>query len=100
MSDDTQTEQRLADWNARLSTALGVPPADIDAILGLAGVVAHGVVRPAAPLSTFLVGYAAGLMVERGLTPDEALSRASAVAEELATQEPSAQEAGAQEPGA
>lgn len=39
---------------------------DIDQVLSLAGVVAHGIVRPAAPLSTFVAGYAAGLAVGRG----------------------------------
>ena len=32
-----------------------------DTILGLAGEAAHGVERPAAPITTFLAGYAAGL---------------------------------------
>ena len=34
---------------------------EIEAILELARDAAHGVERPAAPLTTFLVGYAAGL---------------------------------------
>ncbi|MBC7517383.1 MAG: hypothetical protein H7248_00610 [Microbacteriaceae bacterium] len=51
----------LADWSARLSAELGLDiSVDIDAILSLAGVAAHTVIRPAAPLTTFLVGYAAG----------------------------------------
>ena len=52
----------LADWVDELCAALGLeqPPADIDTVLALAGRVAHGVVRPAAPLATFLAGYAAG----------------------------------------
>lgn len=33
---------------------------DVDAILGLAGDAAHAIVRPAAPLTTFIVGFAAG----------------------------------------
>ena len=53
----------LREWTARLVEALDLDPAvvDIDEILALAGEAAHGVVRPAAPLTTFLVGYAAGL---------------------------------------
>jgi hypothetical protein len=61
MSDD-DVEAALAAWWTTLSEALGLPdvPADRDAILGLAGVAAHNVVRPAAPITTFLAGYAAG----------------------------------------
>ncbi|WP_219812846.1 DUF6457 domain-containing protein [Rathayibacter sp. AY2B3] len=57
------TEEVLAGWWADLSSALGLAevPADPDALLALAGRAAHGVVRPAAPLTTFLAGYAAGL---------------------------------------
>jgi hypothetical protein len=61
VSDDV--EVALAAWWATLCEALGlddVPPVR-DAILGLAGVAAHNVVRPAAPVTTFLAGYAAGL---------------------------------------
>ena len=51
----------LADWSAQLSAALGLSiSVDIDDMLALAGVAAHTVIRPAAPLTTFLVGYAAG----------------------------------------
>lgn len=52
----------LADWTRRLTEALGVPDLDPDIalILDLARDAAHGVARPAAPLTTFLVGYAAG----------------------------------------
>jgi hypothetical protein len=60
-------------WWARLTEALGLAevPADRDAILGLAGVAAHAVVRPAAPLTTFLAGYAAGL---RGGSAEDVLA--------------------------
>lgn len=58
MTDDAA----LAEWTRLLADELGIDPAliDIDAVLALAGTVAHAVVRPAAPLSTFLAGYAAG----------------------------------------
>ncbi|MCK9930926.1 DUF6457 domain-containing protein [Frankia sp. Mgl5] len=58
--------QRLGDvldeWVSRASTALGLEPGSVDAtlILDLARDVAHGVTRPAAPLTGFLVGLAAG----------------------------------------
>ncbi len=52
----------LTTWNEQLCDALGVDPeVEIDAILDLARDAAHQVERPAAPLTTFLVGYAAGL---------------------------------------
>ncbi len=49
-------------WVRELAEALGVDPssADIDALLAIARDAAHGVARPAAPLTTFLVGLAAG----------------------------------------
>jgi len=50
-------------WIADIAAALGVDPdvVDIPALLNLARDVAHGVERKAAPLSTFVVGYAAGV---------------------------------------
>jgi hypothetical protein len=56
----------LTDWCAAAAAELGltgheIAESDIDAILGLAGVAAHNVLRPAAPLTTFLAGYAVGL---------------------------------------
>ena len=52
----------LPSWVAQVSAELGVDPAlvDIAAVLDLARDAAHGVARPAAPLTTFLVGLAAG----------------------------------------
>ena len=49
-------------WIDEVCAALDVPrdAVDVDAVLGLAGRVAHRVARPMAPLSTFLVGYALG----------------------------------------
>ncbi|RKS69162.1 hypothetical protein CLV35_3336 [Motilibacter peucedani] len=55
----------LDEWTAQVAEALGLPPelAGLDArqlVLDLARDVAHGVARPAAPLTTFLAGVAAG----------------------------------------
>jgi Domain of unknown function (DUF6457) len=49
-------------WLAEAAAAVGVDAGvmDVNALLGLARDVAHGVERKQAPLSTFLVGYAAG----------------------------------------
>jgi hypothetical protein len=53
----------LTAWNEQLCAALGLDLDDfeMDVILDLARDAAHEVERPAAPLTTFLVGYAAGL---------------------------------------
>lgn len=61
----------LDSWVHTVLAELDLPadsPVDIGAILDLARVAAHGVARPAAPLTTFIAGYAAGL---RGGTPDD-----------------------------
>jgi hypothetical protein len=58
---------------------------DIKQVLALAGVAAHSIVRPAAPLTTFVAGYAAGLQVAgAGAEPRQAASAAMEVARVLA----------------
>ena len=61
--DETTTLAALTDWSDRLSAALGIEgvEVDIDAVLALAGTAAHAIMRPAAPLTTYLVGYAVGV---------------------------------------
>jgi hypothetical protein len=60
-------------------------PVDLEAVLGLAGVAAHSVIRPAAPVTTFIVGYAAGLAAATGqAAPAVAMRAASRVADEVA----------------
>jgi len=51
----------LEEWIAALSSALGVDVSDVnvDELLDTAADAARGVVRPAAPVSLFLVGLAA-----------------------------------------
>jgi hypothetical protein len=53
----------LEEWFAALTDHLGVELSDevIAPVLDLARDAAHNVLRPAAPLSTFVAGYAAGL---------------------------------------
>jgi hypothetical protein len=71
----------LESWLRALSAELGVPyDADTSALLDVARDAAHNVARPAAPLTTFLVGYAAGL---RGGGP-EAVRAAGEAASALA----------------
>ncbi|CAD6007945.1 DUF6457 domain-containing protein [Agreia sp. COWG] len=94
MSDDEkQGEERsehdvtLAEWSEALANELGLAglDVDVDAILSLAGTAAHAVVRPAAPLTTFLVGYAAGRAAALGeTTAAAATERASNAAAALA----------------
>lgn len=57
-----------------------MPVPDLDLVLGLAGQAAHGVVRPAAPVAAYLVGYATG---STGTTPEQAADTARAVIREL-----------------
>ncbi|MEA5454168.1 NTP transferase domain-containing protein [Sinomonas sp. JGH33] len=64
----------LRAWNDELGAALELEglEVDIDAVLGLAGVAAHAIVRPAAPLTTFLAAYAAGYAAGSGQTTAKA----------------------------
>ncbi len=74
------TDDVLAAWTAELAEALGFPEdftLDRDVVLDLARDAAHGVARPAAPLTTFLVGYAAGL---RGGSPADVQAAAATAA--------------------
>ena len=69
-------------WWTDLTSVLDIADPGVTAheVLDLAAVAAHEVVRPAAPMTTFLVGYAAGLA---GGGP-EAVSAAREHAEALA----------------
>jgi hypothetical protein len=59
----------LDEWTAAVCEDLGVGRPDVKAILDLAREVAHGVDRPAAPLTAYLVGVAVG----QGRDPGEAI---------------------------
>jgi Domain of unknown function (DUF6457) len=63
----------LEEWTAAVCAGLGIDPetTDVTAVLDLARDVAHGVARPAAPLTAYLVGVAVG----QGLPPAEAAGR-------------------------
>jgi hypothetical protein len=67
----------LEEWTAVICADLGLDPgvADIRAVLDLAREAAHGVDRPAAPLTAYLVGVAVG----RGLTLPDASQRVLAL---------------------
>ncbi|MFG2181279.1 NTP transferase domain-containing protein [Streptomyces abikoensis] len=71
----------LDEWISAVKAELGIElDVDTAGLLDLARDAAHGVARPAAPLTTFLVGYAAAL---RGGGP-EAVAEAARVAGALA----------------
>jgi hypothetical protein len=59
----------LDSWVESLEAELGLPPGTIDvpAVLDLARDAAHAVARPAAPVTTYAVGFAAGLAAASGI---------------------------------
>lgn len=78
MTTDSPTE--LERWLAELGAALSLDDSelpDIALVLDLARDAAHGVARPAAPITTFLVGYA---LAKRGGSAAELSATASALA--------------------
>ncbi|MEU3194411.1 DUF6457 domain-containing protein [Streptomyces sp. NPDC006992] len=74
-------ETVLDEWISAVKTELGIElDVDTSALLALARDAAHGVARPAAPLTTFLVGYAAA---QAGSSPQD-VARATEAAARLA----------------
>lgn len=72
-------DETLEEWCRLLLRALELEDVDVDIneVLSLAGVAAHSVVRPAAPLTTFIAGYAAGLASASGQATDSASMKAA-----------------------
>lgn len=68
----------LDSWIAAAGREAGVDPAEVPArlVLDLARDVAHGVVRPGAPVTAYLLGLAVG----RGADPSDVADRLSALA--------------------
>lgn len=65
--DDDQA-RRLESWMHALAAELNIPvPQDTAVILDVAKDAAHSIARPAAPVTTFLQGYAAA----QGVDPHE-----------------------------
>jgi Domain of unknown function (DUF6457) len=59
----------LSEWVTAVAKELGlaaVPPGTVDMVLDLTADVAHGVSRPGAPVTAFLVGLAAGRAADPG----------------------------------
>ncbi len=77
----------LESWLTELAAALQVDPGELDRdlLLDVARDAAHNVARPAAPLTTFLVGYAAGLRGGGGAV----VAEVATLAQRLAVSRPS-----------
>jgi hypothetical protein len=67
----------LDDWTDAVRQALDLDPFDSKIVLDLARDVAHGVMRPAAPLTAYLLGVAVG----RGADPSAAAAIVTGLAE-------------------
>lgn len=65
--------EALDEWLVVAAEELGLDPGDvsISVVLDVAKHVAHGVARPAAPLSTFLMGIALGRASAESVEPGE-----------------------------
>ncbi|MDR0991037.1 MAG: DUF6457 domain-containing protein [Propionibacteriaceae bacterium] len=84
MSDDQQPDEVLARWVTALVAELGLDPdaaAGTPGLLDMTKVVAHTVVRPAAPVSALLCGLAAGRAGGSAADIQQALDRATELAE-------------------
>jgi hypothetical protein len=68
----------LGDWTEAVRAELGLESdvVDVTTVLDMARDVAHGVARPAAPLTAYLIGVAVG----RGAKPAEAAGRIAELA--------------------
>jgi hypothetical protein len=75
----------LDDWVATVAAELGITDLDLDPelVLDLAAVAAHAVVRPAAPLTTFVAGLAAGLAGGSEADLRDAIDAATALCERI-----------------
>jgi hypothetical protein len=73
----------LETWTAEACRSLGLDPTEVDErlVLDLARDTAHGVMRPAAPLSAYLLGVAVG----RGADPRTAAAALTALATDWST---------------
>lgn len=87
-------ENVLEDWIEAVKAELGIElDVDIAALLDMTKVAAHNVVRPAAPLTAFLVGYAAAQAGGGSAAVADALRKAEALA--AAYERPDAESGGA-----
>lgn len=89
MPSDDETEV-LSQWSNELASALQILDLDVnqELVLDLARKSADSVIHAAAPVTAFMVGYAAGLEAGKrnlgsDVSPAEATNRAAAVAFQL-----------------
>jgi type IV secretory pathway VirB6-like protein len=82
-------DETLEEWCRALLQAFELENVEVDVneVLAVAGVAAHSIVRPAAPLTTFIAGFAAGMATGTGQADDArsmqaALGLARAVAKD------------------
>lgn len=81
--------QPLTDWLTAVQRELGLDDAvDVRLLLDLSRVVAHAVERPAAPLTTYLMGLAVGRGGPDAATPAEVADRVERLARDWAQPEP------------
>ncbi|RLV54940.1 molybdopterin-guanine dinucleotide biosynthesis protein MobA [Aeromicrobium phragmitis] len=82
------TDDVLTEWTEHLATRFGLDPrlVPVEEVLDMAADVAHGVVRPAAPLSAFVAGLVAG---RSGGTPQDIADAVAAVVREVDAWTPS-----------
>ncbi len=78
MADDREVPPELESWVETLVYEFGLDPQQVPlgALLGLAADAAHGVTRPAAPVSAFVAGLVAG---QQGGKPEEIAEAISAI---------------------
>jgi hypothetical protein len=83
---DDELTAELTAWCAEVAAALELQgvSVDTDALLGVAGVAAHAVRRPAAPLTTYLIGVVAGRAAAEGRPVAEEVAAAVATVRRLA----------------
>lgn len=87
----------LDDWAETVRRELGLPATDGDGgtvglVLDTARDVAHGVARPAAPLTAYLLGLAVGRAAEGAGTAPELAARISRLAADWKTSHPAVEE--------
>lgn len=85
-TDEDLARESIELWVQELAHHLEIEGVriDVDSVLKLAGQSAHTVVRPAAPVTTFMIGYVTGLAEASGQADYEKASRAATrVAEQL-----------------
>lgn len=83
-------DEVLQAWTRKLLEAFEIGDIDVDvhAVLNVAGVAAHSIVRPAAPLTTFIAGLAAGIAAGSGQAPEAVTMKAAlGMAKKLAAAE-------------